>query len=165
MFLLYCIIGIVICSLILYYMLSGKVEENRYECDENSIIKNFTFDKYLTKEYFGNCDFAVNFNTKDLFEMNIYNENGTCIFSYFIKDVKNDKKIRLGQYLTYDDDFHICLYKNSIIIFKSYEFIANKKLDFEQLYRIEVKVKLDVWNQSDDDVYCMIYNRDKRKCF
>lgn len=44
-------------------------------------------------------------------------------------------------------------------------FIANKKLDFEQLYRIEVKVKLDVWNQSDDDVYCMIYNRDKRKCF
>ena len=46
MFLLYCIIGIVICSLILYYMLSGKVEENRYECDENSIIKNFTFNKY-----------------------------------------------------------------------------------------------------------------------
>ena len=65
MFLLYCIIGIVICSLILYYMLSGKVEENRYECDENSIIKNFTFNKYLTKEYFeselakGNIDIVV----------------------------------------------------------------------------------------------------------
>ena len=146
MILLYCLVIMVVCVIIIKVLLTPKKKIDEYS---NKIIRNFHFEKYNTDIYVHEAIIFIYFRTENLFEIEIINPKGICIFHYKIDDVNDKEKFPdKNNSMKYGKDnifLHINDYNNEKYNSDSYFiFSVFIKMNFGEMYEINVRTREDV---------------------